>query len=99
MSPSSFVELDLELLGRERKRAEDAEPAPARLTAATTSRQWLKAKIGNSTPNRSHSRVCVAAPIDRQRVRENYRFIFVKELQGRASADAPPLDASCPEGI
>ena len=26
---------------------------PALLTAATTSRQWLKAKIGNSMPKRS----------------------------------------------
>src|SRR5438552_2592874 len=30
---------------------------PARLTAATTSRQWLKAKIGRSMPNMSQTRV------------------------------------------
>src|SRR6266446_5736907 len=35
---------------------------PARLTAATTSRQWLKAKMGNSMPSRSQMRVCIISP-------------------------------------
>src|SRR5439155_13408982 len=35
---------------------------PARLTAATTSRQWLNAKIGNSMPKRSQMRVFTSAP-------------------------------------
>src|SRR5579864_5155409 len=35
---------------------------PALLTAATTSRQWVKAKIGYSIPNTSHSGVCIDAP-------------------------------------
>src|SRR5437868_11751862 len=33
---------------------------PARLTAAATSRQWVKAKIGNSIPNISQSRFCIS---------------------------------------
>src|SRR6185436_17678036 len=33
---------------------------PARLTAATTSRQWLNAKIGNSRPSCRASSVCIA---------------------------------------
>src|SRR5579871_6376091 len=33
---------------------------PALVTAATTSRQWLKAKIGNSIPRRSQTGVCMA---------------------------------------
>ena len=32
---------------------------PALVTAATTSRQWLKAKIGNSIPRRSQTSVCM----------------------------------------
>ena len=34
---------------------------PALLTAATTSRQWLKAKIGNSMPSRSQIAVLIAS--------------------------------------
>ena len=52
------VELDLELLGREADGAEDAEAAGLQ-TAATTSRQWVKAKIGSSMPSRSQSGVCI----------------------------------------
>src|SRR5581483_9462550 len=33
---------------------------PARLTAAATSRQCVKAKIGNSMPNISQSRFCIS---------------------------------------
>ena len=44
------VELDFETLGFVGERAEYAE-APALVTAATTSRQWLNAKIGNSIPS------------------------------------------------
>src|SRR5438270_4004976 len=33
---------------------------PALVTAATTSRQWLNARIGNSTPSTSLTRVCMA---------------------------------------
>src|SRR5438445_949360 len=36
---------------------------PARLTAVTTSRQWLKAKIGNSMPKVSQMRVRTRAPL------------------------------------
>src|SRR5438094_2724112 len=36
---------------------------PALLTAATTSRQWLKAKIGNSMPKVSQRRVRTSAPL------------------------------------
>src|SRR5665213_3801882 len=32
---------------------------PALVTAATTSRQWVKAKIGNSMPSRSQISVCM----------------------------------------
>jgi len=50
------IELDLELLRTEAHGAEHAEPARL-LTAATTSRQWVNAKIGYSIPNTSHSGV------------------------------------------
>ena len=40
---------------------------PARLTAATTSRQWLNAKIGSSIPNISVTRVRMARLYDRVR--------------------------------
>ena len=36
---------------------------PALVTAATTSRQWLKAKIGNSIARRSQTGVCMAASL------------------------------------
>src|SRR5205814_1374312 len=36
---------------------------PARLTAAATSRQWVKAKMGNSMPNISHRRFCMVADL------------------------------------
>ena len=35
---------------------------PALVTAATTSRQWLKAKIGNSMPNISVRRFFMLGP-------------------------------------
>ncbi len=35
---------------------------PARLTAATTSLQWLNAKIGSAIPNMSVTRVRMARP-------------------------------------
>ena len=35
---------------------------PALLTATTTSRQWVKAKIGNSMPSSSQMAVCMPAP-------------------------------------
>jgi hypothetical protein len=35
---------------------------PARETAATTSRQWLKAKIGNSIPSVSQMSVRIGEP-------------------------------------
>src|SRR5213076_2192489 len=38
---------------------------PALVTAATTSRQWLKARIGNSTPSISDTRVCMNANLCR----------------------------------
>src|SRR5213076_1522453 len=38
---------------------------PALVTAATTSRQWLKARIGNSTPSISDTRVCMTANLCR----------------------------------
>src|SRR5687768_14357718 len=41
---------------------------PALLTAATTSRQWVKAKMGNSIPRRSQSSVCML-PMIRGRAR------------------------------
>src|SRR6188768_2985710 len=38
---------------------------PARLTAATTSRQWVKAKIGNSMPSWRARSVCIeVSPLD-----------------------------------
>lgn len=55
------VELDLELLRREADGPEHAEP-PALLTATTTSRQWVKAKIGNSMPSSSQIGVCITTP-------------------------------------
>jgi WS/DGAT/MGAT family acyltransferase len=48
------VELDLELLGLKPTAPSTPKP-PALLTAATTSRQWVKAKIGNSMPSSSQS--------------------------------------------
>src|SRR5512140_1200981 len=35
---------------------------PALLTATTTSRQWVKAKIGNSMPSLSQMSVCMVSP-------------------------------------
>ena len=43
-------QVDLELLGSGRRAPSTPRP-PASETAATTSRQWLKAKIGNSMPS------------------------------------------------
>ena len=53
------LELDLELLGGEADGAEHAEAAGLADTAATTSRQWVKAKIGNSMPSFLASSVCI----------------------------------------
>src|SRR5438270_9863621 len=44
----------------ENARAPRTPMPPARLTAAATSRQWVKAKIGNSMPNISQSRFCIS---------------------------------------
>src|SRR2546426_6966200 len=41
----------------EKASAPSTPSPPARLTAATTSRQWLKAKRGSSMPSRSQTRV------------------------------------------
>src|SRR2546422_4815350 len=47
----------------EKARAPRTPRPPARLTAVTTSRQWLKAKIGNSMPKVSQMRVRTRAPL------------------------------------
>ena len=49
-------QIDLELLRRVGHSTENAE-APALVTAATTSRQWLNARIGYSIPSRSATSV------------------------------------------
>ena len=51
-------QLDLELLGAEADGARARRSPPALDTAATTSRQWVKAKMGNSMPRRSQSSLC-----------------------------------------
>lgn len=48
---------------------------PARLTAATTSRQWLKAKIGSSIPNMSVTRVRMGRTYDYPRANCNVFYI------------------------
>ena len=52
-------EVDVELLGGVATAPSTPKP-PALVTAATTSRQWLKARIGNSIPNSSHTLVRMA---------------------------------------
>ncbi len=60
------VQLDLELLGREADGAEHAEAAGLADTATTTSRQWVKAKIGNSMPSSSQIGVRMAVAFRRR---------------------------------
>ena len=54
---SSSHELDLESSALKPTAPRTPSP-PALDTAAATSRQWVKAKIGNSMPRRSQSSLC-----------------------------------------
>src|SRR5512144_3003660 len=58
---------------------------PARLTAATTSRQWLNAKIGNSIPKVSQRRVCMSDLLRRLKRR---REMFHRHREERAARQA-----------
>src|SRR5436190_3474276 len=58
--PSTFSSIHFSSISScscEKASAPSTPIPPARLTAATTSRQWLKAKIGRSMPNMSQTRV------------------------------------------
>ncbi len=57
------VELDLELFGVNPTAPSTPKP-PALLTATTTSRQWVNAKIGTSIPSSSQSAVCIRSSFE-----------------------------------
>src|SRR5207244_9580229 len=68
--------------------AATTQSPPARLTAATTSRQWLKAKIGNSMPKRTQMRVFTSAPCRA----EPHRHAFDAVDEVRAQALDPAVE-------
>src|SRR5689334_16189410 len=60
---------------------------PALLTATTTSRQWVKAKMGNSMPSSSQIWVRMVGPL------------LARERLGRCEADGHGLDAVDEVGV
>src|SRR5690349_3251633 len=60
---------------------------PALLTATTTSRQWVKAKIGNSMPSSSQMGVRMVGPL------------VARERLGRGEPDRHGLDAVDEVGV
>ena len=73
LSPISLldpVQLDLELLGGEGDGAEHAEPAGLG-HRGDTSRQWLKARMGNSTPSMSQISVRIELLLFRDPARQD----------------------------
>src|SRR3954453_21781911 len=66
---------------------------PALLTATTTSRQWVKAKIGNSMPSWSQMSVCMRFSWKRMVKRWRTKVDEGLQARGGGEADGHRLDA------